>query len=295
MVHTTQRYVSNELTHFVGRGKGQDEQYDILVNRILKTGWLTFPPHNPNRPRSLAVDFSQPMSTDQALKYEVVCFCDIPDTDLAIHMSKYSRFGLAFQKRFLIAKGACPVFYVANESPTAAMEIWPPGDFMTAQVQAARERRVIDRALLFSVSARQILDIFAALDAISDDEDGRYFKSNGALPVEECRSRMRALFGLSDEQVAAIGGALRGNEKAAQTIWGLRNFLIHEVFSFIKCFEAGRSVEDEQNYYMEREWRLANNLRFTVDDVSRIFIPSAYARQLRADLPAYFGQISFVE
>jgi hypothetical protein len=44
------------------------------VYKILKTGWLTYPPHDPSRPRSLSVDFSKPISTDEALRYEVVCF-----------------------------------------------------------------------------------------------------------------------------------------------------------------------------------------------------------------------------
>lgn len=290
----TQRYVSKELTHFVGRGKTQDEQYDLLVNKILKPGWLTYPPHDPSRPRSLSADLSQPISEDKALKYEVICFCDIPDTDLAIHMGKYSQFGLAFEKKFLIAKGACPVFYVANESPTNAQRLWPPGNFMTAEVQAARQSGIIDRALLFSVTVRQIIDVFAALDALANDENHRYFKGT-ALSSEECENRLRTLFGLSEAQVSALGTALRGNQQAANTIWDIKNFLIAEVFSFIKCFDAGRSFDDEQNYYMEREWRLGNNMQFKLDDVSRIFIPRVYAQRLRTDVPEYFGQISFVE
>jgi hypothetical protein len=92
MTHA-QRYVSNELSHFVGRGKAEeDAQYDILVNKILKTGWLTYPPHDISRPRSLGLDFSSLISDDKALLYEVVCFCDIPDSDLGIHVNKYSKF-----------------------------------------------------------------------------------------------------------------------------------------------------------------------------------------------------------
>lgn len=295
MTMHVQRYVSNELTHFVGRDKTADEQYDILVDKILRTGWITYPPHDPTRARMLALDMSQPISTDKALKYEVVCFCDIPESDLAIHVSKYSRFGLSFKKDFLIARGACPVFYVANESPTSATEIWPPGNFMVEQVQAARARRVIDRALYFSVSVRQILDIFAALDEICYEEDRRFFKGGTELPAAEFKTRLRQLFALSDLQIAAMEHALRGNEQATKTIGNLRNFLVDCVFSFIKCFDTTRAFGDEANYYMEREWRVANHVCFKLDDVARIFLPQAYARRFRADLPAYVGQISFLD
>src|SRR5689334_24442201 len=46
----------------------------------------------------------------------MVCFCDIPVEDLPLHMKKYSQFGLAFSKGFLIGKGATPVFYVSETS-----------------------------------------------------------------------------------------------------------------------------------------------------------------------------------
>jgi hypothetical protein len=83
----SQRYVSNELTHFVGRGQAPDEQYNILVNKILRTGLITYPPHDPTRPRSLSLDMSQPISDDKALKYEVVCFCGITVTLHLIDMT----------------------------------------------------------------------------------------------------------------------------------------------------------------------------------------------------------------
>ena|ERR1700680_4670543 len=125
-----QRYVSNELSHFVGRGLPENEQYETLINKILKPGWLTYPPHNiTTLGRTLEVDFSKPISTDEALKYQVVCFCDIPEPDLAIHVNKYSKFGLSFKKAFLINQGASPVFYVANETPVSATELFSPPSF----------------------------------------------------------------------------------------------------------------------------------------------------------------------
>lgn len=45
-----------------------------------------------------------------------VCFADIPETELKIHINKCSRFGIAFNKSFLIEKGANPVFYIEENS-----------------------------------------------------------------------------------------------------------------------------------------------------------------------------------
>ena len=118
----TQRYVSPELTHFVGKGLSEDDQYSLLVNDILKAGWLMHPPIDWRSPNDVLksqqlVSGSPPREETEAVYAQVVCFCDIPVTDLDIHMNKYSRFGLSFLKPFLIGKGANPVFYVANNSP----------------------------------------------------------------------------------------------------------------------------------------------------------------------------------
>ncbi len=290
MVHA-QRYVSNELSHFVGKGRTEEEQYDLLMNKILKTGGITYPPHDPSQPRTLSLDLSKPISTDEALKYQVVCFCDIPESDLAIHVSKYSKFGLAFKKEFLIARGACPVFYVANESLVSATEIFSPDNFLD-RIKAAQKQGVVDRALYFDTSVRAMVDIFAALDALCCDEDGRYFKG---VPSSEFKKRFSALLGLSDAQISAVESALRRNAMAKKNVRLCADFIINYVFSFVKCFDAKRSFDDTANYYMEREWRVANNVIFSLGDVSRVFFPSAYAKRFRADLPSYIGQISFID
>lgn len=61
----------------------------------------------------------------------VVCFCDIPVGDLAFHARKYSKFGIAFTKAFLLNQGANPVFYIAEaelREPPATIEPWLPAD-----------------------------------------------------------------------------------------------------------------------------------------------------------------------
>jgi hypothetical protein len=287
----TQRYVSNELSHFVGKGKTEEEQYQLLVGKILKSGWLTYAPHDPSQPRTASLDLSKPISTDDIIKYQVVCFCDIPAQDLAIHVRKYSKFGLAFKKEFLVSKGACPVFYIANESPVPVQTVFSPSDFLE-RIEAARKSGYIDRALYFDTSVRGIIDIFVALDALCCNENDRYFKG---ISTSEFKERFGQLLGLSPAQVSLIGTALNGNTQALQTIRMCIDFSLNYVFTFMKPFDAKRSFEDESNYYMEREWRVGNNIQFTLNDVSRVFFPSSYAQRFRVDMPAYVGQISFID
>jgi hypothetical protein len=125
---TLQRYVSQELTHFVGRGlKEEKEQYELLLH-IIKSGWLKCDPQNrfgqDDDPGAggyilnivesvLEEDVYQP-----AYQPLAVCFCDIPLEDLQLHMQKYSRFDISFHKDFLIERGANPVFYIAKNSAT---------------------------------------------------------------------------------------------------------------------------------------------------------------------------------
>jgi hypothetical protein len=285
-----QRYVSRELSHFVGRGKTEEEQYRLLL-QILQTSWLTYAPHDPTRPRTANLDLSRSISTDEVINYQVVCFCDIPDADLAIHVQKYSKFGLAFKKDFLIERGACPVFYIANESPVPAQELFSPDDFVV-RIEAARRQGHMDRALYFDTSVRAILDLLAALDVLCCEEKDRYFKGP---PDSEFKKRLEQLMGLSSEQVVAVQSALRGNKRSMSTVRICTDFLLNYVFTFMKCFEAKRSFDDEANYYMEREWRIGSNVQFKLSDVARVFFPPNYAKQFRNDMPSYVGQITFIE
>lgn len=115
-MQSTQRYVSNELTHFVGRGLKTDEERYFLLVKILKSGWLTpGPVQDPQeRHRTLITTPGAKFSAEEMFNPHVVCFCDIPVGDLSIHMEKYKHFGLAFTKGFLIKKEARPVFYMTQ-------------------------------------------------------------------------------------------------------------------------------------------------------------------------------------
>jgi abortive phage resistance protein AbiGi (putative antitoxin) len=105
-----QRYVSEELTHFVGRSlQNPEAQYRLLTENILASGKLG---RLPEESFHVYVSGDTHPASNLMVHYPMVCFCDIPIPDITLHMEKYSRFGLALKKRFLIPKGARPVFYV---------------------------------------------------------------------------------------------------------------------------------------------------------------------------------------
>ena len=105
-------YVSDELTHFVGtRIKSRESRYALLI-KILREGRLMCK----EGCGGLVIDPFTKFTTNRMIRPDGVCFCDIPLRGLKIHMRKYSQFGLAFPKSFLLEQGANPVFYIANNS-----------------------------------------------------------------------------------------------------------------------------------------------------------------------------------
>lgn len=130
-----QRFMSSELAHFVGRGcQTEHKQFNLLVN-IAREGWLKPRPDYEEFLGDLTVSPPEnPLSSGELLPMSCVCFCDIPPADAPFHMGKYSRFGLAFSKQFLVSRGANPVHYIAAESRTVITDLthdtsvgWGPG------------------------------------------------------------------------------------------------------------------------------------------------------------------------
>jgi hypothetical protein len=81
----------------------------MLLLAILRSGWLTHPPHNPAISGNLTVTGNALLSRNEMYAPEVVCFCDIPLSDVRIHVRKYSRFGVAFPRSFILQAGGAPV------------------------------------------------------------------------------------------------------------------------------------------------------------------------------------------
>lgn len=127
-----QRYVSEELTHFVGRGLPEEDQYRLLV-KVLRSGLLS--PEGADVAGHVVVDRAKPLSGNEAYAPEAVCLCDIPVGDLDLHIVKYSPFGVAFHKAFAVAQGASPLFYVAADARTSE-----PGEGGEARAVTKAER-----------------------------------------------------------------------------------------------------------------------------------------------------------
>ena len=113
-MYPSQRYVSKELTHFVGQhrkrsdgGPDEEAQYGLLV-RILKTGQLLFRASAPNAEPSIVVIENLSFSRRKMYNVDAVCFCDIPVDDMHVHMQKYSEFGVAFLKSTLVKRRNLP-------------------------------------------------------------------------------------------------------------------------------------------------------------------------------------------
>jgi hypothetical protein len=259
-----QRYVSPELTHFVAARlrSNEDAQYKTLQD-ILRSGLISSAPSQKGFGYGLS-----PLANDlgDSLSGPMVCFCDIPVEDLHVHSTKYGRFGLAFRKELLVQKGATPVFYVPNDAPTLPM-----------------------------------LGHIFHFDRPLEDRRKDWTTPSRVMCGPHRRRDLFEVWKYAATQVARVRGGPGGQQSTAyefmQGAWwsDFLEFFSLYVFGYVKYMDVGLAEDDIRNFYMEREWRVLHEVRFTLDDVSRVLIPEAYARTFRLDFPEYFGQLSFIE
>lgn len=255
-----QRYVSHDLAHFVGRGQAPEQQYATLL-QILRSGWLTHPPHNPRISGNLSVNPTARLSRNDMYAPEVVCFCDIPLDDVGIHVGKYSAFGIAFPRHFIVQAGGAPVRYVPGSAKIRVMSDLPPLELAERIRQHGAEAAldVVTMAAHFDKTVRE----YHAL-------------------MPHCQELVR-----QQEQLPGVQGTFR-------RIVELQRFFDFYVFSFVKFFDPDLPDDHPDNYYLEREWRVVGNVPFTLADVSHVLVPAAYERRLRADLPDLRGKVQIV-
>ncbi len=301
----TQRYISKELTHFVGQKKKPSSRYKLLVE-ILKEGWLTHPPHNINESGNLFVRTGEKISSNEMYSPQVVCFCDIPVEDLALHASKYSKVGLSFDKDFIVNKGGAPVYYIPkgskvkarfNITPEKLVEFGKPG-YEESLYKDIEKGEYFDEVVrgypkLFNFFHRLVHE--AARSGLQ--ETGRIGDSVWDYPKGPDGYHVldfprNALRNLERDNTRNIG---RDAIWYSQQIQKLEWFLNFHIFSYIIFFNHTLPENDKYNYYFEREWRVVGNVQFEMKDVRRVLIPEKYARKFRKDCPQYYGQVTFVE
>jgi hypothetical protein len=100
-------YISNCLTHWVGRtAPSDDERYNILVNAIIARRELLFSP--------CLWNFHTRFGGVENHRIPMICFTDIPFSEVTVHCDRYSRFGISLAKNYLANCLASPVGYVLN-------------------------------------------------------------------------------------------------------------------------------------------------------------------------------------
>lgn len=263
-----QSYVSDELTHFVGRAEklpdgkpDNDKRYSLLLkilgakvdSRQPRRGWLQASYREEFGPGfELHSDGQKRLSTNEAIKCTMLCFCDIPLNQLDIHMEKYGSFGVAFAKRFLLRRGAIPVHYVPRNAHYPTVGVGPRT--IAERFDALRED----------------------LQRVQFDLDRYVTRIDGAA----------SFLSKHPIQNAPEGHRVLGRFSA------LQNDFEELVFARMKFFTQGLPENHEDNFYMEREWRLHEGLSFCLGDIARIFLPVPYRERLGEDVPEYEGPIS---
>ena len=96
-------YISNNLIHWTGRGKTEEEAFEI-VKIIIDTNRLLL--------SSCPTTGKQDEIT---AKEQIVCFTDIPVELSSRHCSRFGQFGVAFDKSVFIEYGANPVLYYTKQ------------------------------------------------------------------------------------------------------------------------------------------------------------------------------------
>ncbi|MGA2780437.1 MAG: abortive infection system antitoxin AbiGi family protein [Smithella sp.] len=261
----TQRYISKELVHFVGRGMNEDQQFELLL-KILNECWITHAPHNPNISGNLTVNPNAAISENEMYAPQITCFTDIPIQDLSMHMQKYSPVGISFSKDFIAEAGGVPVHYI------------PKG----AKVQRPQKIDAYDYMKLMK------------------EEKGETFIENiyenisKAQYFDEMLKEYHLLFNIFREQSKIIDPQ-PGVSGLFKRVLDLERFLSFHIYSYFKFFDHTLPDDNPDNYYFEREWRVVGNVKIDLADVKTVFSPPKYAERFRNECPQFFGQVIFAD
>lgn len=294
-----QRYISNELIHFVGRDEQfkEDKQYedrqyktlmDILKPNEDRRNCLAHYSYNPETGEKLPdrvptlqgnirIDPNGTMCKNSMYQLQKICFCDIPIADIYIHTKKYSRFGLSFHKNFIVEKGGHPILYMPRHSKIRSGE----RDISEDLKNEKRNKGYLD-------------DISTHIDA--------YQQFNKMVPL--CVKFFQELEKTSpDPELVKRFLDVSGRELTkedmdkewAKLVESISGFLHFHLFYNVKFYNHALPVTDLENYYFEREWCINGWLWFEMKDVRTIIIPRRYAPRFWNEVSGYDGQLILLD
>lgn len=243
-------YTSNKVCHFVGRSLADNAERLKLLCQIIHEGVLLSHKSDNGDFQSRLVNGRSSMNLNGEVYTETrcVCFCDIPDDELNIHIHKYSKFGLGFKKDFIVAQGGRPVIYIPDkislQEANAGILKYPVQRFFPELTQLA----TFTSAIL-------------GIANIHNEITNAYNKNKTA------QSELKVLTDVLDTSQVFC------NPKG---LWGAIFTIINTVTTmnqFVKVFDPSLDDNDPNNYYMEREWRSLNDVFFSVDDIVNVYLP----------------------
>lgn len=255
-------YISNKLCHFVGGALQTDKDRFELLVKIIKGGRLLANKQNLDKP---GIHLNNKYKGDRVgevyEKIDCVCFCDIPDNALDIHTRKYGKCGIGFDKHYLTTKGARPVKYIPMNcdikdiSPTVTPK--NPKEYFNVLAQ--------ENANLYTFLT--IVDLFHPFSKVLEE-----IKSSPcAQMIKFCN-------------VDAIKDG-----KFRQLLFA-QMMAFTKIIAYTKLFDETLSQDDENNYYMEREWRILSSVEFDLDNIDKIYLPSKeYEKYFMNEFADYKG------
>jgi len=199
------------------------------------------------------------------VQFEIVCFCDIPQDDLVIHCAKYSCFGMAFPRQFLVDRGAAPVMYVPKPG-------WYKAVIRSHDCHSGKlNREVVTEG-----------DKASRIDAAFDFHNHKL--------TNDLYMRLQDRMGKAFRQRKTVDDVLSVEDDLHQLLM-YQTIIETLLFGHLKFFDPTLPPNHVDNYYMEREWRVAGKVEFAVKDIANLYVAQAFLNQATQDFPDLAGNI----
>ena len=138
---------------------------------------------------------------------------------------------------------------------------------------------------------------------VSSEEQMRLLRENGANALNEYIDKGQYFDRMTQEYHSLMemfrsmiikNPQSPGVPEEHKRLMELERFISFHIFSYIKFYDHLNADDHDDNYYLEREWRVIGNVKFDLMDIETVFIPKQYSKRFRTDYPLYNSQLTFV-